>query len=203
MKPDLVLQIGDLYDNFNFSRFYKSPDIIQPRRELETANRCAETMWASIVKVSPRSKCIQMAGNHDKERLDKMVLTAAPALAALIEDRAYDLFTFPKVESLYDYKDTLVQKVSGERVTFCHGFLSTTIGHVDHFNTSVVCGHLHRSSCDWVVRGGRPLFGLNVGYVGNHLAPVFNYTRSHSKNWTVGLGVIDRHGPRFIPDWRL
>lgn len=196
--PDAVVQVGDLYDNFNWSRFYKSPDIISPRKELDQARSFAERFWNDVKRAAPRTKRFQLSGNHDQERLEKLSLTAAPALSSMVQERAAELMTFDGVETLYDYRDYLPLRVNGETINFCHGFLSHTISHVEHYNRSVVCGHLHRASIDYVTRGGRTLFGLNVGWTGNERKPVFNYTKSTVKNWTVGLGLLDERGPRFI-----
>lgn len=64
-KPKYVVQIGDLYDQYNFSKYTKDNDILSANKELAKARKMAEDMWKKIQLLSPKSKCYQLKGNHD------------------------------------------------------------------------------------------------------------------------------------------
>ncbi len=194
VKPDLVVQIGDLVDNYCFSRFYKSPDVITPKKELETARTMAEIFWDSVHKAAPRAERVQLEGNHDTERLEKASLMLAPALSSVVVKAAKELMTFDGVLTVPGYRDTYTAKVQGERIEFLHGVFSTTIAHVRHYGANIVMGHLHRGELQ--TEGDH--WGLNVGFLGDEAAPVFSYTQTQRRGWTSGIGVVDGEGPRFI-----
>lgn len=197
-KPDLILQIGDLYDNFNYSRFYRSPDVISPRNEMLQARKQGLEFWKQLRIASPKARRIQILGNHDLERLEKMSLTLAPALAHLVVDKMTELMTFEGVETLSSGRDHFSAMVQGERVNFMHGCFSQTIAHAKHYMSNVVLGHLHRGEIIPFKQGDKDLWAMNVGYMGNPKAPVFKYTKTILNAWTLGLGVIDEEGPKFL-----
>ncbi len=194
VKPDLVVQIGDLVDNYCFSRFYKSPDLITPKEELKKARLMAELFWDQVHKNAPKAQRVQLEGNHDTERLEKASLMLAPALSSVVHKAAKELMTFDGVLTVPGYRDTYSARVQGEKVEFLHGVFSTTIAHVRHYGANVVMGHLHRGE----LQTDGELFGLNVGYLGDPDSPIFNYTRTKLRGWTSGIGVIDNEGPRFV-----
>lgn len=197
-KPDLVVQIGDLYDNFNWSRFYKSPDIISPRKEMELARKQSIELWKTIREYSPKSVCVQLNGNHDRERLEKMTLMLAPSFHSIVLEKARELMTFDGVFTVPTYRHSYETIIQGEKVSFMHGTFSTTIAHGKHYMTNVVLGHLHRGEIIPYKQGEKDLWAMNVGYMGNPYAPVFNYTKTILHGWTLGLGVIDAEGPKFL-----
>lgn len=197
-KPDLVLQIGDLNDNYNYSRFYKSPDIISPKEELLLARKQGIYLWQQIKLASPKAKCVQILGNHDIERLKKMSLTLAPALSHLVVEKITELMTFDGVETLDPEKDVFQATIQGEKVLFMHGCFSATIQHAKHYLNNVVLGHLHRSEIQYFNQGGKNLWAFNVGYMGDPKSPVFKYTQTVQKSWTQGVGIIDEQGPKFL-----
>ena len=197
-KPDLIVQIGDLYDNFNYSRFYKSPDIISPRTEMVSARKLGVELWKELQAASPKAKCVQILGNHDRVRLEKLALNLAPPLAHLVVDKIMELLTFDKVTTLDSDRESFSAMVQGEYVNFMHGCFSTTIAHARHYMSNVVLGHLHRGELMPFHHINKDLWALNVGYMGNPNAPVFNYTRTVLKDWTLGMGVIDIEGPKFL-----
>ena len=193
-KPDLVVQIGDLYDNFSFSRFDKDPNVEKPRVEMERARQQALDMWFDIRAFAPGARLIQLQGNHDSERLEKLSLRLAPALYDLVSQKAQELMTFPGVETRPAYRDHVDVKVQGERWRLTHGIFSSTLAHVKHHLTNVALGHLHRGE----VVPFRQYTGLNVGYLADPGAPVFRYRQTLVNDWTQGIGVIDEQGPRFM-----
>jgi predicted phosphodiesterase len=194
MRPDLVIQLGDLTDNYCFSRFPKSMDVITPKAELKKAREMGELFWSEVHSKAPKAKRVQLRGNHEAERLQKAALLLAPTLYSIVEKEARALSIFDGVETTDGYRSTFKTTVQGEPVEFLHGILSTTLAHVQHYQTNIVMGHLHKA--ELVHSNG--FWGLNAGFLGDPDSVVFNYTRTLKTGWTSGIAVVDELGPRFI-----
>lgn len=46
--------------------------------------------------------------------------------------------------------------------------------------------------------GGKTLYELNAGYLGDPESKALSYTPTKITNWTLGWGYIDEDGPRFV-----
>lgn len=190
-KPYAVVQLGDLYDMYSWSRFARTQCIYTPKQEIELGRKYSERMWDLIRKISPKSKLFQLRGNHD-ERPYKSMLNSAPELEPFM---AFShLWTFDGVETVMDSRDTL--ELAG--VTYMHGFKK----HGEHaleIRGNCVVGHLHVGGTVFLRLGGETIFECNAGWTGNPDAVPLSYTalRKHGKT-TQGVAKIDRHGPRFI-----
>lgn len=191
-----IVQMGDLYDRFSYSRFPKRL-IMTPREETYQGYDMAEKMWARIRKAAPKAKLFQIKGNHDA-RLAKRIVEIMPELDHLIDYK--ELYEFDGVETIHDESESL--EIRGWH--FIHGF--TKPGkHIEavHFN-NVVCAHTHKGGT-WSKRlhqkkNPKVLTELNCGYVGDpfHEALVYRPLKKFF-DWTWGVGAIDGMGGRFIP----
>ena len=190
-KPTHIVQVGDMYDFFCFSRYSRSMNWMMPEQELQLGRKKAAEFWATIKKAAPKAKCFQLLGNHD-ERLIKRVLEKAPELESVTDIHSY--FCFPGVTTLKDYRHELV---IGD-IIFHHGYLSGKGQHKRKNAMNFVGGHTHLGYVDYEVMAGKVLWELNAGYVGDPESPVFAYTPQKSNFKTRGVGFIDEYGPRFI-----
>lgn len=192
LKPANIVQLGDLYDLYAFSKFPRSHNVYTPLQEIQNGRRLAETFWARLRKAAPKAKCFQLKGNHDA-RPYKRIVEACPELEAhLTLDR---LWVFDGVETLKDDKDDLVIR----KVLYMHGFRKHGT-HVVHNGISTVCGHLHTGGVVYVRRGKETLWELNAGYLGNpHCTPLGYTPQRRFSSWTHGYGLVDERGPRFVP----
>ncbi len=192
LEPTHIIQIGDLYDFFSFSKFPRH-QIITPKDELEQGYTGAHQMWLTLKAIAPKAKKYQLVGNHD-ERLLKRVTEALPEIESLIP---WDnLFNFKNVEFMGAERNEL----RIEDLCFMHGFRTKLGDHAKHNSLSTITGHSHVGGCLYFRLGERILFELNAGYLGCERAPVFSYTKQRLfARWTLGCGVIDEYGPRFIP----
>ena len=196
-KPRYVVQLGDLYDQYCFSRFARNPNLMTPKQELERAGVLARKLWHDIKRASPSSKCYQLAGNHDA-RVHKRIADSLPELQGIIK---YSGLDFPGVTTVPDDRDYLELPLSnGQTLVVVHGWLGKHGAHMQYFNKSVLCGHLHRPGIVFDPQPkGPPLFELNAGYMADPRAPVFNYGASKRKKWQVGYGLIDGFStPSFV-----
>jgi predicted phosphodiesterase len=191
-KPDMIVQVGDLYDQYAFSRYGKSLNKDTPNAEMERGKRKAAEMWREIVATG--ATCIQLRGNHDV-RLAKRIAEKLPEATDFFDDSR--LFDFPKVQVAKNDRDPMPIRLCGEKVLLHHGFLSKTGDHVKYFRENVILGHTHRGHTHFERMGKRVLWELNCGFMGDEKSHVFGYGAAPHR-WTLGWGVVDENGPRFI-----
>jgi len=190
-----VIQCGDLVDFYSLSRFSKSQNSIRmtPLEEIESARDLSVKMWENIKKVSPRSKCIQLTGNHDI-RLKSSILNSLPELLGLV-DLSY-LFKFKGVKTIHSDKEEFVLN----DICFMHGYRSKLGDHCKHNLMCTVCGHSHRGGVFHMkLQNEMPLWELNVGFLADQKSAALSYQKQRWVPWTLGMGIVDDLGPRFVP----
>lgn len=186
-KPQAVIQLGDLFDAYAFSRFARSLNVMTPQQEVELAVRMAKNFWARVKKAVPRAKLYQLKGNHDV-RFQKKLVTHSPEFEHLVNFD--ELFRFPGVKVLKTDRDHLVL----DNVVYCHGFLSKSEKHLNHFDSCVVHGHLHSSSI--ICKGDR--WVMNCGHLADETSLPLQYTQSKVTGWTKAIGIVEDRQPRLI-----
>lgn len=192
-KPDVVCQLGDLYDMHSQSRFPRSHDICTPKEELAEARQGAESFWVNCRKLaSKKARFIQILGNHD-DRPSKRVAEKYPEIASLLG--IDHLFKFPGVESVLDSRSELT--IDG--VVFTHGHFTRHGQHAAYYCRSVVHGHTHRGNVTFQKLHGKVIWELDCGHVADENAEPLQYTPTKTTRWTLGYGIVDEFGPRFIP----
>lgn len=194
-QPEAVVQMGDLFDFYSFSRFPKSPGIITAEQELIEGRHTAEEMWRLIEKACPSSKKYQILGNHC-DRPIKRAKEVAPDLMAFVGPAIRRLYEFDGVETIHDSTSELIL----DDIVFMHGFRSKLGDHCKHNMMNTVVGHSHRGGVYfWPTIKGKQLWELNAGYIADPSADPLRYSQQRYTHWSRGLGLIDSHGPRFIP----
>lgn len=191
LKPDYVVQIGDLYDNFNLSKYAKSLDYMTPVEEMALARKQADEMWRQVKKAAPKTKCVQILGNHDTRGMKRM-LEKAPEMEGLVDWKA--VFTFPGVKTYLDEKEEVI--IGG--IIFTHGY--KRMGEHARFNQcSTVHGHTHHAGVQYFQNLNGVYWELDVGFLGDVDSSVFTYRNQRKLHgWTVGCGWVDENGPRFL-----
>lgn len=190
VKPDAVVQMGDLYDWYAASKYPRSQDVMKPGEEIERGRNLAEWMWRRVREAAPKAKCYQLMGNHDDRPL-KRVRELTPALESLMLRSVLDLMTFPYVTTIGTRDPLIIDGVNYE-----HGALKAGQHALDNRMPTVV-GHSHVGG---VIHNGK-LWELNAGWCGDINAPCFSYVRTRlvAQKTTQGVGAVDGFGPRFIP----
>lgn len=188
-KPDVVVQMGDLYDMYSASKYPRSYNITTPEHEMSWGRLDAEKMWAGVRKAAPKAKCFQLMGNHDDRPL-KRTLESTPELEHVVARYVSDLLAFPGVETVGGREPLVIDGVNYE-----HGALKAG-QHAIANNMPTVVGHSHVGG---VIFNGR-LWELNAGWCGDIYAKCFSYVRTRlvASRTTQGFGVVDAMGPRFI-----
>ncbi len=196
IKPDIVIQMGDLYDLFSWTRFPRSVNIYTPAQELTLARKDAELFWSSVKHAAPR-KCryIQLLGNHD-DRAVKLALSKAPELEHFVSEGVRSLMRFPNVETVDDSKE--VYMIDG--IGYHHGYLLRPGDHARAHLCRMVTAHTHYGYVMPLKLETGIIWELGVGFAANRFAKPLSYAAQRRfSRCTLGYGVIDRYGPRFYP----
>ena len=190
---DTIVQVGDLYDLFAWSKFSRSLNTYTPQEEIDRGREMAVAMWSKLREILPHAECFQILGNHDVRPI-RRCLELAAELEPLLSFK--HLFQFEGVNLIEDIREPL--ELGG--VYFIHGWMSKAGDHARKYLRSIVCGHTHRGSLTVIpMADGSVLTELNVGYLADSSSRPMSYTASRMNEWTLGFGVIDEWGPRFIP----
>ncbi len=192
-KPDKICQVGDLYDQFSFSRY---PKLLKrsPDEELTEARQGAVAMWAALRRARPKAQCYQLTGNHDS-RILKKAIADVPELAPLVGRSLRELFTFPGVKSTHSEQQELIL----DGISFQHGHLSKLGDHARYNQSSTVCGHSHTGGVVFLRNRCGVYWELNAGFLGDVHSEAFSYHAQRVMHrCTLGVGYIDDFGPRFV-----
>lgn len=193
LKPKRVIQGGDLRDMFSAGKYPRSHNIFTPKEEIEQGTKICRKLWADVQAASPGVECYQLLGNHDV-RPYKRVLEACPELEMFIDLKP--LYTFPGVKLIEDPREEL--ELDG--VFAHHGYLTRLGANRDFMNACTVNFHTHKGGSVYrAIFGGHIIWELNAGTLGDPESKGLSYTPQKHHHQTLGLGVVDKYGPRFIP----
>lgn len=193
VKPEYCILNGDAFDFYSHSRFPRSHNVFTPRDEENMARQKNEEFWVAVRDRSPKSKCVQMLGNHDVRPM-RRVLETYPEAEDWIRERMNKLFTFDNVRTIFDVREELML---GDIAIF-HGYRSKLGEHRDYTLYNAVNGHTHVGGCAFRRIRGQTLWELNSGLAGDPEAKGLTYTPQKISNWTSGFGAVTKLGPMFI-----
>ncbi len=201
MQPDLVVQMGDLYDFYSFSRYARTQNLITPKAEIINGRGEAEAFWEAVRAAAPKARRLQLLGNHD-DRIFSLVGNKAPELDAVLEALdVMSLWRFDGVETQKSSKDevTIEGLDRGAPVMLHHGHYSALGQHVRYNQMSTAVGHSHHGGVVYHRLRGKTIWELNSGYIADQKSLPLNYGMQRLSNSVPGYGVIDQDGPRFNP----
>lgn len=192
-QPDVVIQVGDLYDLYAQSRFPRSLNLMTPEAEETLARNMAIEMWATIKKLVPNANCFQLCGNHDIRPL-KNVQAKWPEGEHWVKKEYISRMTFEGVKTIYDPTEELII----DDIVVIHGYLSGLGSHRDYNQSNVICGHSHRGGVSYRPLKEKVLWELNAGLIGDPYSKALSYRPQRLHAWTLGIGIVDELGPRFV-----
>lgn len=191
---DVVIQLGDLFDMYSFSKFARSHDHCTPKEEIEMGFEWSRNFWKNIHLRNKAARKIQIKGNHD-DRLIKRAFEQWPAAASIIAKAEEGLFKFKNVETIPDSRDGIMI----EDVLYVHGYLTKIGDHTRHHLKNVVHGHTHRGGSIFLNLAGKTLWELDCGFAADRAKAPLMYGPTKNMVWSEGFGIIDSMGPRFVP----
>ena len=192
VKPDLVVQIGDLVDFGSISSFDTDPDYVSPSVELELVRDEVK----KLSRIFPKLHVV--IGNHEMRLFRKLRKAGLPS--SVLKDfneilgapRGWDF----SVELRLNWYN------SAKRVRFIHteSGANRKRGMKSGFFTNLVHGHIHTDfSIQYTSTVDSLYWNLNVGCLIDDEAIVFNYNKQQSLRPIYGCGAIIDHKPILIP----
>lgn len=191
-----IVQIGDAYDFFSFSRFPGTRNLIKADDEIVRARVLVEEFWKRCKKVAPKAELYQLMGNHDIRPL-KYCLENAPFLETFISSGLKELFKFDGITTVPENEELMI-----DGNVYIHGHTNSG-RHFEEYLSNVILGHTH-NGCVHTKRFFRQLnekflFELNAGYMGMPEEKCFSYKRRTFK-WTRGYGKVSEDN---VPSFHL
>lgn len=186
VKPNQIIQVGDLVDFYPISRYAKDPDRASGthlQKELDEA-RSAIQGWAQLAPVTI------LDGNHER-RLEKYLVEKAPGLMGLKSLTIESLLGIDgKKVSYKEYMYLGRLFIShGDRVSKggCAHSAMTAKSNIEKMNCDVMIGHIHRLGAFYrKTRGGGDQAGFEIGC----LCKRENVSYLSEPNWQHGMAVV-------------
>ncbi len=186
-----VVQLGDLYDMYSWSRFPRTQSLYTPLGEIKEGRKVTERLWDKIRRANPKAKMWQLRGNHDVRPYKRVLESMSEIEPMLGMD---ELWRFDGVETVLDERETLIIG----KVGYTHGFTAMG-GHIRYTGMHTVCGHLHLGGVVYVRQGRETFWEANAGFCANpHAVPLGYAPLRRYEKTTQGFLEIDGVNPRFI-----
>lgn len=192
LKPDVIVQIGDLYDLISFSKYSKDPSKVSysPEHECQLGRDKAAAMWAKLRKHNPKAKLYQLAGNHDV-RLARKMADKFPEAAFIAED-------WTKRQMTFDGVTTVDDEFIIDDIMFMHGMRKAG-EHARYNQMNTVTGHTHKGRVEYFTNRHGTYWEMNTGWLGDKSSYPFSYRLQKVIDDTQsGFGFIEHRQPRFI-----
>ncbi len=198
LKPDVVINLGDMWDLSSFSGYDKGKKSFQGRsfrKDLDAGLDFDERLWAPTRRAKKkRPYRVFFEGNHE-ERM-KRALELTPELEGTMGFKDFELDKNYDVVVQYEGQTPGILEVDG--ITYAHFFVSGVLGRpvggehpaysllTKQFQ-SATCGHIHvYDHCVRTDASGKRLNGLVAGVYQDYDAP---WAGEVNKLWTRGVYI--------------
>lgn len=191
-KPDLVIQLGDLFDQKTWSRWPSDPDDLSPSQEWDAAVDCVK----EIHRMFPKMDILR--GNHD---LRYMARAAESKLPKKMIKVVQEMFPYKGWNWHLDPRKKLIVDSPRGKILFVHGDEDggTPLQKAVRVGMNVCQGHTHRMSIQASEVMGKFVWGFEVGHLMNTASKAADYAARSSNAHASGFGVIKHGCPYFIP----
>jgi predicted phosphodiesterase len=180
-KPNTIIVMGDLIDNYSISRYEKDPTRERFLKwEVAEANKGLD----AICRISPQARKVFLAGNHE-ERLDTYIKKEAPQLFGLV-DTATLLNLKKRGFSYHPYgKHIKIGKLIATHGTLTRKGIARVM--IDKYGKSVAFGHVHKIEQSIKVNAlGEGHVGFTMGWLGD--IKKTDYIKDFT-DWTLGFAT--------------
>ena len=187
-KGDVVIQLGDLYDQYSETKYFRSLNLYTPKEESEIAYAQGRLFWQNVMKCVARStRLIQLRGNHDVRRYKRM-MEKCPELESMTNFKGP--YIFPRVETVFDPREETV--IDG--VVYTHGWLGGCRGKLSHaryLNMPVVHGHDHQAYVDIMNFKRGKLFEMSCGLLADYDSLPLSYRSTKTTQWVHAFATVE------------
>lgn len=211
LKPDVVINIGDMFDMSSMSGYDKGKKSFQGRaykKDLDAGREFDERLWEPLKKAKKkRPYRVFLEGNHEN-RLKKL-LEIQPELEGTVSFKDFDLNR--NYDTVIEYEGSTPGVINVDGVHYAHYFISGVMGRpiggehpaymlVTKLGSSSTCGHVHTT--DFCVRndisGGRRM-GLVAGVYQDYVS---DWAGRANELWWRGV-IVKRNveNGTYEPQW--
>lgn len=188
IKPDRVIQIGDLVDCHSLGQW-------DPESEHEgalTEHDKAVSFIKDLAKIFPSMTVLR--GNHDSRLYKKVNKIGIPS--KFVRD-VPEIYKFP---SAWEYRDDIVL----DEVLYIHGdgysgdMAAVKAAVNSRMNT--VIGHVHSvASIHYIANKRNVIFGMSVGCLCDPNSIAMRYAVNHPKKQVLSVGAVIDRVPMIMP----
>lgn len=188
-KPDRIVNLGDEVDYHSISFHEKSPELLSPSDELQTAINRLKALYT----IFPTMDLVE--SNHGSLVYRKARYAGLPSRVI----KSYgDILEAPKGWKWH--KDLTIKCSDGSKVYFCHGKTNDVLKLSQSMGMNVVQGHYHEK---FELRFWNAPAGLFWGAIAGCLIDddslAYSYNKLNSKRPILGCMVILKGIPQMIP----
>jgi len=181
-----VVFLGDLLDQYAFTRFTRDPDAMSAKDEYSKAIEQLKPFY----KAFPKARVVM--GNHDV-RLYKRALEVG--IPEWLIQSIHESMNMPK-KWIVDYK----YEIDGVLYIHGEGLTKSTDLAIKKMMRNVVYGHTHKASISHLASAHRRYFAMNAGCLIDTDSYAFHYARTCPERVMLGVGVVkDGLFPTFVP----
>lgn len=189
-KPDLIIQVGDLIDQYNWSLFRKSPDAPSAAQEFEQTVECFHRLMGMFPKKVPWRV---LEGNHCRRHmlrafdcnLPKQLIKSLDDV--LVDERVvWHLSTDPLV---------------ADKVTYIHGdeMGGNAWQKAQRMGTCLVQGHDHLGYLQYINTFKSRVFGMSVGTLMDSTSIAGRYAAKNPMKCFLGWATVEDGTPHLYP----
>ncbi len=193
LQPEIIIQMGDLYDMYAHSKFPRSLNTYSPEEEENLGVEGARAMWKRLREICPKAECFQIWGNHDIRPM-KRTAEAQPSVEHIVAKHVKSIMSFEGVTLVEDPRQELI---IGD-CQHIHGYRSQLGSHRDFALMNTWTGHSHKGGVVYRRFKAQTFWEANAGFIGEAESKALGYTPQKIHGQTLGCGWEDEFGPRFI-----
>lgn len=193
-KPDIVLSVGDIFDNHAISFHPSNHDLFSAGHELEQCIELIHQKKYGLATMFPN--LLILSSNHDDLYARKIKVNGLPIKVLKELKEIYDT-------PGWNWYEKIILKVKNFEEVYCvHGQSSNGLKLANHLGCSALQGHFHTAqniSYSTNTVSNKRRWSMQVGcLVGSGLA--FEYNKLQLARPELGVGWINQEGlPTLIP----
>jgi predicted MPP superfamily phosphohydrolase len=187
-KPQLIVNLGDEIDNAAISFHEKSPEMLNPSKELEKSI----DELKKLRDIFPKQYVCN--SNHGSLAMRRFRHAGIPIKMLQPLSKLYDTPNF-------EWHDEILIQTKLGKVLACHGDgkKAARLATAKEEGMSVVMGHHHSLfEISYMQSNSSVFFQMICGCLADPYHKAFEYGKKFSKKHIIGTGMIDKNGEPFL-----
>lgn len=182
VEPDRIIHLGDLMDQYCFSRYPKDPEMLSVNEEIKKARKYVR----QLINLFPEMTLVE--SNHDSRMWDRALAAGIPKglIVPYLQLIGADHGGWKLKRDL-----TLTVDSTRDQIYFCHYRTADIMQLAQLVGSHAVQGHTHtRMGVTQVETPTKHLFGMQVGCLISDSKYAFGYNRQQIIRPILGAGLI-------------